>query len=117
MAITAAFGLETQQLDAVNAFTNSHLDETVYCQFPKGFEQPGLCLLLLRPLYRLRQSPLLWLKEFSNTLTQLGLQQIPRQLCLFTNGKTIVFFYVDDIALLGRDLLTTNQLKDALLQR
>jgi hypothetical protein len=37
MAITAAYNLEAFQLDAVNAFTNSYLNETVYYAFPNGF--------------------------------------------------------------------------------
>ena len=49
MAITAAFNLETRQLDAVNAFINSALDETVYVEFPDGFKQTGKCLLLKKP--------------------------------------------------------------------
>ena len=57
MAITAVFDLEAQQLDAVNAFTNSILDEIVYVDFPDGFRQPGFCLLLLRALYGLCRSP------------------------------------------------------------
>jgi hypothetical protein len=59
MAITAAYDLEAYQLDAINAFINSKLDETVYCMFPEGFDQSGSCLLLLRALYGLRRSPLL----------------------------------------------------------
>jgi Reverse transcriptase (RNA-dependent DNA polymerase) len=46
MAIAAYFDLEAIQLDAVNAFLNSPLDKTIYCEFPEGFKQPGLCLLL-----------------------------------------------------------------------
>jgi len=38
MAITATFDLEAYQLDAVSAFTNSKLDEIVYCEFPEGFQ-------------------------------------------------------------------------------
>jgi len=68
MAMAAAYDLEAYQLDAVNAFINNQLDETVHCAFPEGFDQPGSCLLLLRALYGLRQSPLLWLQEFSTTL-------------------------------------------------
>ena len=30
MALTAKFDLKTQQLDAVNAFTNNTLDEEIY---------------------------------------------------------------------------------------
>ena len=38
MAVTAAFNLEAWQFDAVNAFINSELDETVYCEFLEGFK-------------------------------------------------------------------------------
>ena len=60
MAITAKFDLDTRQLDAVNAFTNSVLDEDVYVYFPDGFHRRGWVLKLLRALYGLRLSPLLW---------------------------------------------------------
>jgi hypothetical protein len=53
MALVAAFDLETAQLDSVNAFLNSVLDEIVYCEFPEGFEESGNCLLLKRALYGL----------------------------------------------------------------
>jgi hypothetical protein len=120
MAITAAYDLEAFQLDAVNAFTNSFLDETVYCAFPDGFEQDGDCLLLLRALYGLRRSPLLWLKELSTTLRDLDLHEISGQPCLFTTDDgIIVFFYVDDIVLLCRpkDLPKLDKLRTALMQR
>ena len=41
MAITAKFDLDTRQLDAVNAFTNSVLDEEVYVRFPDGYHRRG----------------------------------------------------------------------------
>ena len=50
-------------------------------------------------------SPILWQQEFSGTLKKLrtwALKQIPEEPCLFTNGRIIVFFYVDDIVLLAR---------------
>jgi transposase InsO family protein len=39
MAIAAAFDLEIQQYDAVNAFVNSKLNEDIYCYSPEGFER------------------------------------------------------------------------------
>ena len=33
---------------------------------------------------------------------ELGLEQIPEEPCLFSNGRIIVFFYVDDIVILAR---------------
>ena len=101
IAIMAAFDLEAWQLDAVNAFTNSELEDLVYCACPDGFKEIGKCLLLIRALYGLRKSPQLWFKELSGSLKELGLQPIPEDQCLFRNEKILVFFYVDNIILLG----------------
>lgn len=100
MAITARFDLEAVQVDAINAFINGQLDEEVYTYFPEGFKVPGKLLQLKRALYGLRRSPLLWLQELSSALKGLGFQPIPEAQCLFTNGRIIVFFYVDDIVIL-----------------
>ncbi len=100
MAITAAFDLEIVQLDAVNAFLNSDIDEEVYVDFPEGFKRSGRTLLLLKALYGLKQAPLLWYQHLHGTLVALGLKQVDGVDCLLTNGWLIVFFYVDDIILL-----------------
>jgi hypothetical protein len=102
MAITAKFDLDTRQLDAVNAFTNSILDEDVYVHFPDGFYRRGWVLKLLRALYGLRRSPLLWQRDLTAVFEQLGLKQCPEEPCLFTNSWLAVFFFVDDIVLLHR---------------
>ncbi|KAJ6437664.1 Cut9 interacting protein Scn1 [Purpureocillium lavendulum] len=102
MAITAKFDLETRQLDAINAFTNSVLDEDVYVQFPDGYRRRGWVLKLLRALYGLRRSPLLWQKDLTAAFEKLGLRQSQEEPCLFTNNWLTVFFFVDDIVLLHR---------------
>ncbi|KAF5203380.1 Reverse transcriptase family protein, partial [Thalictrum thalictroides] len=100
VAIITYFDLETIQVDAVNAFCNSPLDDEVYLYNPPGFSRNGYVLRLLRGLYGLRKSPKLWLKLLSGTLTDIGLHQVPGQPCIFTDFKgIIVFFYVDDIVL------------------
>ena len=53
MAITVVFNLEAHQFNAVSAFTNSKLNEMVYCKYSKSFHQPSKCLFLLQALYRL----------------------------------------------------------------
>jgi hypothetical protein len=120
MAITAVYDLEAFQLDAVNAFINRYLDETVYCAFPDGFQQEEHCLLLLRALYGLRRSPLLRLKEFSAALKDLGFIEVPGEPCLFINKDgIIIIFYVDDIVLLCRPeaISKLRKLRIALMQR
>lgn len=101
MAITAYFDLDIEQLDAVNAFTNSRIDEEVYVRCADGYEEHGKCWKLNRALYGLRRSPLLWFRDFSETLTGLGLVRVPEAQCLFVSPKIIVFFYVDDICILS----------------
>lgn len=101
MAITAYFDLDTEQLDAVNAFTNSRIDEEVYVRCADGYKEQGKCWKLNRALYGLRRSPLLWFRDFSETLIGLGLVQVPEAQCLFVSSKIIVFFYVDDICILS----------------
>src|SRR5918999_4112090 len=119
MAIAAAFDLEILQFNAINAFTNSELDETTYCQCPEGFERQGQCLLLLRALYGLKQSPKLWLNELSKTLRELGLFPVEGVSCLFRSEKLIVFFYIDDIVILCRttELPDLYRFQDALIDR
>jgi hypothetical protein len=73
MAIVAYFDLDAEQWDAINAFINGIQDEEIHTYFPDGFKISGKILRLLRALYGLRRSPLIWLNEFSRTLTELGL--------------------------------------------
>jgi len=119
MAIIAYFDLETVQLDAVNAFANSNLDELVYTEYPEGFEEYGRVLRLLRALYGLRRSPLLWLRELSKTLQECGFQTVGDEICLFTNGWMLIFFYVDDIVCCCRTehLSRMNAVIEALCRR
>ena len=102
MELTAAFGLKAEQLNTINAFLNVLLNKIVYCQFSEGFEEDlNSCLQLLRALYGLRRSLLLWLQELTAALTDLGLRNIPGEPCLFTNNDSIIFFfYVNNIILL-----------------
>ena len=70
-------------------------------------------------LYRLKISPLLWYKELTNTLAKFGLKPILGTNCLFTNRRLIIFFYVDNIAVLcaKKDLHRLEEFKAKLLQQ
>ena len=65
MAITARFGLDTRQLNALNTFINSTLYEEVYVRYPPGYYQKGFVLRLRKAFYELRRSPLLWIRDLS----------------------------------------------------
>ncbi|KAL1952853.1 hypothetical protein VTO42DRAFT_4097 [Malbranchea cinnamomea] len=104
MAIAAAFDLDMEQLDAVNTFCNSDIDELVYVEEPPEFKsrEENSVLQLLKALYGLRRSPLLWYRELAKALRELGFEAVDEEPCLFTDGRVFVFFYVDDIVLLAR---------------
>ncbi len=119
MAIIIAFDLDVIQIDAINAFANRTLDKVVYTYLPDGFKTLGKVLQILRALYSLRRSLLIWLKEFSSTLVDLGLVQVPKSQCLFTNRHLVVFFYVDDVVILYHPEFQTEyqQFRQALLSQ
>jgi hypothetical protein len=99
MAIAARFDLELIQYDAVNAFVNAKLDRTVFMRMPQGYRKPGMILMLRKALYGLRESPLLWQRDLTATLQELGFKTVPHEPCCMTKGAIIIFFYVDDIVL------------------
>jgi len=70
-------------------------------------------------LYGLKILPLLWYKELTNILAKFGLKPVPGTNCLYTNGRLIVFFYVDDIAVLvaKKDLLRLQEFEAKLLHQ
>ena len=70
-------------------------------------------------LYRLKILPLLWYKELTSILAKFGLKPVPGTNCPFTNGQLIIFFYVDDIAILftKEDLLRLVEFEAKLLNR
>jgi hypothetical protein len=54
---------------------------------------------VLRALYGLKESPLLWYKHLKETLKPLGMTPILGFPCVYINGWLIMFIYVDDIAM------------------
>jgi len=97
VAIAARFDLEMIQYDAINAFVHADLDEEVYMKMPPGHRRNGVILQLRKALYGLRKSPLLWQRDFTNTLKKIGFQPVPHEPCCLTYNGILIFFYVDDI--------------------
>src|SRR2546423_65098 len=95
------------------------LDEKVHVELPDGYKLSGKVGRLLRALYGLRRSPLLWQKLLSSALTELGLQAGPEEPCLFLNNNLIVFFFVDDICCMhrARDQAIADRFRDNLARR
>jgi len=79
IVITVKFDLEITQIDAVNVFVHCNLDKVVYIKLPPGFNKGKIdkVLCLRKALYRLRRSPLLWQKNLTSSLNELGFKEVP----------------------------------------
>ena len=68
-------------------------------------------------LYRLKISPLLQYKKLINILAKFKLKLVLGTNCLFTDRQFIIFFYIDNIAILftKKDLLKLKEFKAKLL--
>lgn len=82
ISLLAAFEMDIISLDAVNAFLNSPLDEVIVCDLPQGFEVEGKKIRLLRALYGLPRSPLLWAQTVDKELRRLKFEKVP---CCYGN--------------------------------
>lgn len=99
MVIPARLDLELIQYDAVNAFVNAHLPREVYMRILLGYRERSKICRVLRALYGLKESLLLWQKELTKTLRELGFQPVAQEPYCYLKDEVIIFFYMDDIIL------------------
>ncbi|CAI7856120.1 unnamed protein product [Closterium sp. NIES-53] len=101
--IVAIFDLNLMQLDMKNDFLKSKLDRVLYMYQPDYFDDgTGRVCKLLKSLYGLKQSPLLWYKALDGVLLGAGWKKSQVDEALYfkasNNGVTCwVLVYVDDL--------------------
>jgi hypothetical protein len=97
----------------------------IYVEQPQGFKvdnhntsQP-LVRLLLRALYGLKQSPLLWYEELTKFLKSLGFAVLFGDICVFqyTYTQAIIVIYVDDLILMALKTAIINDFAEQLKSR
>lgn len=116
LALTAMLDLECKQFDLITAFLNALIKKyKIYVEMPHGFEEyhkdgTQLVCLLLRALYGLKQSPLLWYEELTTFLRSIGLEPVQSDPCLFIDRATgaYVLIYVDDLLLIAKTVPIIN---------
>ena len=91
-------------MDVKSAFLNGILNEEVYVEQPKGFEDPHLpnhVFKLKKALYGLKQAPRAWYERLTDFLLSKGFKMGKVDTTLFTKKISKDFFvlqiYVDDI--------------------
>jgi hypothetical protein len=106
LSIAVSSHWPVHQMDVKNAFLHGTLNELVYCQQPKGFEDSALpdhVCLLQKSLYGLKQAPRAWFQRFAHFITSSGFTSSRCDTSLFIHhssaGTAYLLLYVDDIVL------------------
>ena len=104
--VVATLDWECYQFDFEGAFLNGIMSErSVYVQQPPGFgDGTKKVYKLLKTLYGLRDSPLVWSREVSTLMSKVGFRPLLSESCVFVNeDKSIwIMVYVDDVAIAAR---------------
>ncbi|WCJ28653.1 Retrovirus-related Pol polyprotein from transposon RE1 [Euphorbia peplus] len=121
LALTAHFQWELHQCDVNNAYLHGYIEEELYMIPPEGYTKakPGQVCRLVKSIYGLKQAGRQWNKQFTSTLTGLGLVRSHYDYCLFTKGDIAGDFmalivYVDDILMTGTSTQMIVDVKRAL---
>ncbi|CAI7890090.1 unnamed protein product [Closterium sp. NIES-54] len=120
LSIVAVLDLNLMQLDMKNAFLQSKLDRVLYMYQPDYFNNgTGRVCKLLKSLYWLKQSPLLWYRALNGVLLGAGWKKSQVDEALYfkasENGVNCwVLVYVDDMLAASSSPAMLNELKGLL---
>ena len=68
----ATWDWDTDQIDAIKAFTQSDVDAEIYVEMPEGFSIPGYVLKLRKALEGIKQGAHLWFEKNKQARTQIA---------------------------------------------
>ncbi|KAG9449455.1 hypothetical protein H6P81_009420 [Aristolochia fimbriata] len=105
LATVSMMKIKLHQMDVKSAFLNGYLNEEVYVEQPKGFEdphKPDCVYRLTKALYGLKQAPRAWYERLTQFLCSKGFTRGGVDKTLFIkrgdHELTLAQIYVDDIA-------------------
>ncbi|CAI7838993.1 unnamed protein product [Closterium sp. NIES-54] len=120
LAIAAALDLDLMQLDVKNAFLHGVLDRDIYMEQPSYYEDgsPRVCKLV-KSLYGLKQSPMLWYEALDGVLKGAGWKksQVDEALYFKSDAEAEMCWllvYVDDLLAASRSQSMLGKLRDLL---
>ncbi|CAI7772684.1 unnamed protein product [Closterium sp. NIES-54] len=120
LSIVAVLDLNLMQLDMKNAFLQSKLDRVLYMYQPNYFKDgTGRVCKLLKSLYGLKKSPLLWYKALDGVMLGAGWKKSQVNTALYfkvddDNVTCWVLVYVDNLLVASSSAAMLNELKKLL---
>ena len=124
LALASVYNLFVHQMDVKTVFLNGNLDEKVYMEQPEGFVLPGnekkVCKLI-KSVYGLKQAPKQWHEKFDSVILEFGFEHNSADKCIYSkfteNYGVIICLYVDDMLIIGTNMLGVNDTKKYLSSR
>ncbi|CAI7867973.1 unnamed protein product [Closterium sp. NIES-54] len=120
LGIAAALDLDLMQLDVKNAFLHGMLDRDLYMEQPSYYEDgtPRVCKLV-KSLYGLKQSPMLWYEALDGVLLGAGWKKSKVDEALYFKSDAEgdmcwLLVYVDDLLAASRSQSMLRELRDLL---
>jgi transposase InsO family protein len=119
-ALTAQLDCVLEQMDVKSAYLHSAIDEEVYLDQPKGFEEVGndgtkLVCRLKKSIYGLKQAGHNWNRNLNSWLVSQGFNRSESDRCLYCRREGSEFEYVviwvDDIVICGSSKGRVDDLK------
>jgi hypothetical protein len=114
LSIAVHEDLEMHQMDVTSAFLLAPLSDEVYMEQPQGFNDgTGRVCRLLKSVYGLKQAPRVWYENLTTYLLKISFERLESDHCVFINRTTfaIIAVWVDDLIILGRNLVDVGQIK------
>ena len=108
LGMVASQDMELHQLDIKTAFLNGELEETIYMQQPRGYEEgsTNTVCLLKKSLYGLRQAPRAWHTRLKQELEHMGFTASEADPGLYTahfkHTSIYLLVYVEDILIAAK---------------
>ncbi|CAI5526218.1 unnamed protein product [Closterium sp. Naga37s-1] len=115
LSIVAVLDMHLMQLDMKNAFLQSKLNRMLYMYQPDYCDDgTGQVCKLLKSLYGLKQSPLLWYSALDTVLTGAGWSKSQVDEALYFKVADWVLVYVDDLLAASSSTAMLRELKELL---
>ena len=119
LGLAASLDLEIEQMDVKTTFLHGDLDKEIYMEQLEGFIIKGkedYACKLKKSLYGLKQTPMQWYKKFESVMGEQGYRKTTSDHCVFVqkfsnDDFVILLLYVDDILIVGRNVLRIDKLK------
>lgn len=122
MALAVKYELNIEQMDAVTAFLQGDVEETIYMSQPEIFDDnTGRVCKLKRSIYGLKQASRQWNLKLSQVLISCGYKQCATDSCIYIRREkqsiVIVAVYVDDLLILWNNSAWKTDLKNELTSK